>query len=185
MYNIQHTCVSVLLNKNSFPTNYFRRNAMFQRILSAVLLFASLVLTGCAGQNFYLAARDPQNPASYVFLSGRVPGGQQAQAVICVKEGGDTVQISCGGGSQLNQRNRGGEKSFVCLNGGQEVGMNKVILVGRIHQGVCPAGIYGESGQQNQGDNSRYEVFAENGQCPSGYKPAPWVPGTRLTCWRE
>ncbi len=118
---------------------------MFNRIVSTLVLLSAILLAGCAGQGYYVAAQDPRNPYSFIQIAGRVPTPTE----LCVKDDGDIFKMSCESG-QLNMRKVDGNRQYSCVQrDGKTITPNKV-WVPHITREVCPMGIVDQNQNQNQ-----------------------------------
>lgn len=92
----------------------------------------------------------------------------------------------CGEGTQLNRRNA--FKDYICLDADQqEVPLESELLLGRIHQSACPAGVIDTTSTSQAADDGgrRKEVPITDAGCPPGYVLAPTVYGSLgpKMCW--
>lgn len=121
---------------------------MLNRIISVVVLLSSLLLAGCAGQTFFVAAQDQRNPYSFIQVAGRIP----TPPALCVKDDGDIFKISCSSG-QLNMRKVGIDRQYSCVQrDGKTTTPNKV-WVPHLTKNVCPMGIVDQNQNGNQFGN--------------------------------
>ena len=131
-----------------------------------IFVTVAVLLSGCAGQGFYVAAQDPRNPASFIQIAGRIP----TPTALCVKDDGDIFKVSCPSG-QLNMRKVDGNRQYSCVQrDGKTITPNK-IWVPHLTREVCPMGIVDDQTSGNQFGNG-------SGGSPQGLFPY----GARTDC---
>jgi len=122
---------------------------MFKRITSAVVLVSVILLAGCAGQGYYVAAQDPRNPYSFIQIAGRVPSPPPP---LCVKDDGDFFKVSCPSG-QLNMRKVGSDRQYSCVQQNGSVIAPIKSWLPHPDRNQCPQGVVDQNQTASQFGN--------------------------------
>lgn len=142
------------------------------RIISALVLLSTILLAGCAGQGFYVAAQDTRNPQNFIQIAGRVP----TQPALCVEENGDIYKVFCQSG-QLNMRKVDGNRQYACVQQNGSVSAPIKPWVPHLTREACPMGVVDQKNQNQNYYNQSGGGISPQGLFPYGMKTdCPQIP---------